>query len=120
MDDGTMWERMFWMFEGRKVRDIAEQDQMLAARRDFEPTIPIPDLRVAKCSHYTPVEDDSDWAYLHRTWGCPDEGAEWPEEVMYELARSNPGLHRVIRKQAILTPFLRDESLAREANEFGY
>ena len=31
-----------------------------------------------KCSHYTPAEDKSGFAYAHRTYGCPDEGAEWP------------------------------------------
>ena len=31
-----------------------------------------------KCSHYTPAEDSSKWAFAHRTWGCPDEGATWP------------------------------------------
>lgn len=34
--------------------------------------------RQNKCHHYTPAEDSSKWAFAHRTWGCPDEGAVWP------------------------------------------
>lgn len=30
------------------------------------------------CFHHTPAEDSSKWAFAHRTWGCPDEGAVWP------------------------------------------
>lgn len=33
-----------------------------------------------RCSHYTPAEDSSKWAFAHRTWGCPDQGAVWPNE----------------------------------------
>lgn len=58
---------------------------------------------MGKCSHYTPAEDHSQWAYDHRTYGCPDERRENLYEIaralyesfrhFYHLDRSNAAMH---------------------------
>lgn len=31
------------------------------------------------CFHYTPAEDGSFFSFMHRKYGCPDEGVLWPK-----------------------------------------
>lgn len=33
------------------------------------------------CFHVTSAEDTSHYAFMHRKYGCPTEGAEWPQSI---------------------------------------
>ena len=36
-------------------------------------------FQVKKCTHSTPAEDGAFFSFMHRKYGCPDEGAKWPK-----------------------------------------
>lgn len=37
------------------------------------------------CTHATLAEDTSDYAFMHRTYGCPNKGVKWPLKAMKAL-----------------------------------
>lgn len=98
---GWLAEHLRW----RRGRDIADQDQMLAARRDFEPTLPIPDD-----TEFDGIDEEG----FRALWSL------YSQPLLFTEVPTTQTTFRKMTGSVILTPFLRDESLAREANEFGY